>query len=252
MASPQDTLTYASLCAQILQKPIFDGPAGNAYQTVMGAAMDTQLDRLYYAKMCQWPSETPADALYYLANERGLERVVLIGSGGTQENELLHRERLRQAWTVWAISGSQQGHKDELGWCGIPAVQVLRRAEFSTPPPVGSAYVRSFALQVWSQFDILIRPTSAIGELIWGSGWTWGDGSLFGSTLTLAELQQLRRLVRDHKSAHDTCTYFWLQFTPGPLWGTFVWGDGTTYGGSGVGVTGIVCGEESWVSRGYM
>lgn len=248
----QDTLTYASLCAQILQKPCFAGPAGNAYQTVMGAAMDEQLDRLYYAKQCQWPSETPADALFYLANERGLERVVLIGSGGTLENETLHRERLRKAWTVWSISGSQQGHRDELGWCGLSAVQVLRRVDFSTPPAAGSAYVRAFATQVWSQFDILIRRPFDFEPLVWGSGWTYGDGSLWGTTLTSAELAELRRLVRDHKSAHDTCCYFLIAYDNGPLWGTFNWGSGVLYGGSGSGAQAIVCGEESWEVRGFM
>lgn len=253
---PQNTLTYASLCAQILQKPCFGSGSTNAqngaaYQTVMGGNMDIELDRLYWAKECQWPSETPADALYFLANERGLERVVLIGTGGTLENELLHRDRLKHAWNLWAVSGSQQGHRDELAWCGLTTTQVLRRVDFSSPPPVGSQYVRAFATQVWSQFDILIRQPMPIQELLWGSGWLYGDGSTWGTTLTLPEIQQLRRLIRDHKSAHDTCTYFWLQFSTGPLWGTFLWGNGVLYGGSGPAVTGIVCGEESWFTRGF-
>ena len=71
--------TFEQLCTVTLQKPCFDGPYGRAWQGVMGRAYDTQMDRLYYAKECQWPDYTPTDALQYLAAERGLERTVIVG-----------------------------------------------------------------------------------------------------------------------------------------------------------------------------
>lgn len=247
----ESALSYADLCARILQKPCFSGPNGAAWQGVFGGAMDNQVNRLYYAVECRYPEVAPLDSLYYIANERGLERVLVIGTGGTLEAESLHRLRLKHAWTIWSMSGSQQGHKDELGWMGLNAVQVLRRKEFSTPPPVGSAYVRAFAIQVWSQFDILVRKPMPITELLWGSGWTWGDGSTFGSSLVSAEIEQIRRVIRTHKSAHDTCTYLYLDFNGGPIFGTFLWGDGTVYGGQGA-VTTLVIGEAQWTQRGLL
>lgn len=246
----EDVLTYAALCANILQKPCFDGPNGRNWQQVMGQNMDVQLDRLYWAKDVRYPEETPTDALYYLAAERGLERVIMIGSGGTLENEQLHRLRLKHAWTIWQESGSQQGHIDEMAWCGLTTARVLRRVDFSTPPSAGSAYVRAFAREVWSQFDILFRKPMPVSPLVWG-GFVWGDGSTYGTTLMTVEIQQLRRLVREHKSAHDTGTYFHFAFSSGAIWGTFRYGDGTVWGGVGDTVT-IVCGEKQWESMGLM
>ena len=69
--------------------------------------------------------------------------------------------------------------------------------------------------------------------------------------MVLSEIQLLRRLVRDHKSAHNTCTYFHFAFTSGALWGTFRFGDGTLYGGSGD-VVSIICGEKQWESLGIL
>lgn len=245
----ESALSYADLCSRILQKPCFSGPSGSAWQNTMGGAMDVQVNRLFYAVQCRYPEFAPLDSLYYIANERGLERVLLIGTGGTLEPEALHRLRLKHAWQIWAVSGSQQGHKDELGWMGLNAVQVLRRKEFSSPPLVGSAYVQAFAHQVWSQFDILVRKPMPITELLWGGGWTYGDGSTWGSSLSTVEIEQIRRVVREHKSAHDTATYLYLDFNGGAIFGAFRWGDGTTYGGTGS-VTTLIIGEAEWARRG--
>lgn len=247
----EDVLTYAQLCSQILQKPCFAGPYGTAWQTTMGSAMDVELDRLYYAKEVQWPEYTPTDALYYLASERGLERVNLVGTGGTLEDETLHRLRLKHTWPIWQHAGSQYGHEEALSWTGLGVVEVLRRVDFSTPPPVGSEYVQLFAREVWSQFDILVRQPSTVTPLVWGGGWKYGDGSTYGTSLTVSDVQLLRRLIRDHKSAHDTGTYLYFAFGSGALWGTFRYGDGTVYGGD-ASVAAIVVGEKSWETRGYL
>lgn len=251
MAPQEDFYSYAALCADAYNKPCTSGPFGRAWQLVMGGAMDVEYDRFWWAKMIPRPELTPTDALFYLAAERGLERVILIGTGGTLEDETLHRRRLKDAWGIWERSGTQAGHIEAFGWAGLGAVQVLRRVDFSTPPPVGSPYVRIFAREVWSQFDILIRKPMAISEVYWGA-FTWGDGTTWGTTMSAAEIQQLRRLVRDHKSAHDTGTYFHFAFANGALWGTFKYGDGTLWGGSGGSVTTIICGEKFWENFGYM
>jgi len=116
---------------------------------------------------------------------------------------------------------------------------------------VGSVYVQDFARQVWSQFDILIRDPGPVEALEWGSGWLWGDGSTWGTTMTAADIALLRRLVREHKSAHDSCTYFYFVFVTGTIWGAFTWGSGTLWGGVGNVVT-LICGEEWWETAGYM
>lgn len=243
--------TYADLCANILNKPCFAGPSGQAWQQIMGAAMDGEVDRLYAAVQSRFPNYAPSDALYYIANERGLERVLQIGTSGTLEVEAVHRLRLQHVWMIWGTSGSQQQVVDEMGWMGLGSVKVLRRVDFSTPPPVGTPYVRAFAKLVWSQYDVLVNKPMPVAPLIWGSGWLYGQGSTWGSSLLLPEIQQMRRLVREHKSAHDTCTYAYFNFEGVALFGSFRWGDGTVYAsGTGQGVTAIVIGEDHWALRG--
>ena len=109
---------------------------------------------------------------------------------------------------------------------------------------------QDFARQVWSQFDILISKPMAVGPLVWGS-FTWGQMYTWGTTMSLSDVRLLRRLIRDHKSAHDTCTYFHFNFANGALWATFSWGDGTLWGGVGDVVT-LVCGEKQWEVLSYM
>jgi len=243
--------TFKALCAQLLQKTIFDGPYGRAWQEVMGASMDEDQLRFFYARAVRWPSYTPTDALFYLAAERGLERVILVGSGGILEDETKHRERLKHAWTIWRQAGSAGGHVEALSWPGYGLVKVVRRHDFSTPPAVGSPYVQAFARQVWSQFDVVVRAPSPVQPLLWG-GFTWGSGASWGTTMTPAEIDLLRRLIRDHKSAHNTCTYVHFAFSTGGLWGLFKWGDGTLWGGVNNGTTSIIVGEPQWKTRGYV
>ena len=57
--------------------------------------------------------------------------------------------------------------------------------------------------------------------------------------------------MRSHKSGHDTGTYLHLDFDGGAIFGTFKWGDGTVYGGTGA-VTTLVIGEAEWSRRGLM
>jgi len=241
--------TFEQLCTVTLQKPCFDGPYGRAWQGVMGRAYDTQMDRLYYAKECQWPDYTPTDALQYLAAERGLERTVIVGSG-VAEDETLYRSRLRDAWTIWLLSGSQQGHINEMYWCGITSAQVRRRADFPNPPPSPNAWIRNFSYEVWAQFDIFLRQPMAASPLIWGA-FTWGDAAnTWGlNGVSSSQIAMLRRIVRNHKSAHDTCTYFWFIFGGGSVWGLWTWGSGTW--GAGATVVGVVCGEDWWTRYGF-
>lgn len=235
--------SYADLRSRLLIKPFLDGPDGRAWQGVFGRAMDEELDRLYQAKRVRYPNHCPTDALFYLAAERGLERV-------PQESEAQHRARLRDAWGIWQRSGSQAIHVESLGWTGLLNVHVYRRHEWSTPQDVGSVNVKAFARSVWSQFDVLVNRPHPWKPVYWGDGHTWGQGWTWGSTATEAEIALLKRLIRQHKAAHDTGTYLILNLGYGRVWGDWIWGDGGLWGGAGAGPLAIVVGEPHWYTRG--
>lgn len=242
-------LTYEDLCARVLIKPFLDGPNGRAYQGVMGSAMDEQLDRLYQAKRVRYPHFTPTDALFYLAAERGLERIN--ASIALSETEDEHRERLHDAWGIWQRSGSQAIHIESFGWAKLRNVRVYRRKEHSTPKAAHGVYVNTFARSLWSQFDVLVNQPHPWQPKIWGA-WVWGDGTVWGLNATPAEINLLRRLGRDHKSAHDTGTYLHVNFGNNRLWGDWIWGDGGLWGGGPFEPVTIVIGEEHWTKRGLL
>lgn len=241
--------TYADLRSRILIKPFFDGPDGRAWQRVFGQRMDTELARLYEAKRVRYPHYCPTDGLYFLAAERGLER---INVAQLVETELAHRDRLHDAWGIWQRAGSQAAHVESFGWCGLLNVHVYRRHEWSWPQEAGGLYVQTFARSVWSQFDVLINRPHPWQGVHWGDGNNWGDGWTWGSTATVGEINLLRRLVRDRKAAHDTGTYLILNLNNGRVWGDWIWGDGGLWGGSGDPPLAIVIGEDHWTTRGLL
>jgi hypothetical protein len=86
--------------------------------------------------------------------------------------------------------------------------------------------------------------------LIWGA-FTWGDvANTWGLRgVSSSQIAMVRRIVRNHKSAHDTCTYFWFIFGGGSVWGLWTWGSGTW--GPGATVVAVVCGEDWWTRYGF-
>lgn len=248
--------TYAVACATRWQKPWWQGdPEAATWQGVMGGALDESLALAYQARATRFPTlprdpeqpqyACPTDALGYLATERGLEMA-------PGETELRWRERLRDAWQAWHRGGTRAAHEVLFGWVGLRAPKVLRRLEFSTPPPVGSLYVRGFAQTVLSQFDVLVELPHPYARRVWGDPNTnWGDGGTWGSSMPTEVVEYLRRGLRQFKSGTSTCTYMHLSFVRGRVWGANKWGDGGVWGGSGEVVT-IVVGEDHWKQRGLL
>ena len=236
---------YAIYCSRTIQKPWWQGdPAAEAWQVVMGSALDDQADRFEQARAVHFPTippggqyACPSDALSYLAAERGLERV-------PTETEDRWRFRLRDAWNIWKTSGTQAGHVIMGTWLDLLNLTIVRRHEFSTPPDVGSNYVRAFARAVWFQFDVVIGQPHPWKQKIWGEG-NWGEGT-WGSTMQPEVVSYLRREIRERKSAHDTATYLHLRFDQGPIWGVGKWGEDGRVWGSGKGVMSIIVGEAEW------
>ncbi len=122
---------------------------------------------------------------------------------------------------------------------------MVRRADFSDVAPDPSPYVTAFARDVWAQFDVVIEKPMPWALRAWGSG-TWGTG-VWGSTITTDQVEQMRRLLRTFRAAHDTPTYIWLHFGSGRLWGIGLWGSGV-WGGSGD-TQRLLCGGQSWFQR---
>ncbi len=215
--------------------------AGSRWQRALGQAQDETFNRFFQAREARFPSYCASDGLQYIAGERGVERCI-------GESEADYREVLRNAWNLWARAGTDAVHQFNLARMGCPNVEVVRRADFSDVALDPAPYVTAFARDVWAQFDVIIEKPMPWTLRAWGTG-TWGTG-VWGSTITTDQIEQIRRLLRTFRAAHDTPTYIWLHFGSGRLWGIGRWGSGV-WGGSGEAQR-LLCGETHWAQRGLV
>lgn len=86
---------------------LVSGPNGRADVTSYGTVLDGQVALVKAAVKARFPELAPADALPYLASERGLLQGGTIG-GGPSESNSAFGTRLKQAWDVpgWPVAGT--------------------------------------------------------------------------------------------------------------------------------------------------
>jgi hypothetical protein len=115
--------TFEAYLPKMLPRP-WRGPIGRRYHRAIGKRMDAIIALLREAAHLKFPGLAAADALPYIAAERGLPR-------GPAETELAHRARLGDAWDLWkgddtpvtgkgGGGGSHYGMLKELKTAGIP------------------------------------------------------------------------------------------------------------------------------------
>lgn len=249
-------LTYEELRAERLIRTPLNNEPGREWQRALGERMDVEFQRTVWARRARWPEWAPEDGLLYIGRERKLEQVALMRGDEAPEREATadYRLRLRGAWGIWNLAGSHQGHLDAFSWTELENVSIHRRKEWSTPyvDAATPEYVKAFQLAVWSQFDVLIERPHPWEGVFWGQ-FNWG-GVNWGSTATTEEVDQLRRLLWNFRSAHDTPTWIVVNLNRGAhLWGGFSWADGTTWNtGTGPGAIRWLVGEPHWRTRGLL
>jgi hypothetical protein len=85
-----------------------------------------------------------------------------------------------------------------------------RAADGSRSLTLGTSWDWDGDAAQWARFWVIIYPDGLwTAEGSWGSG-TWGDGDLWGATITADDVATLRALVADWKPAGTTCVYIIL------------------------------------------
>jgi hypothetical protein len=115
--------TYEQLRSQIVIRPPIDGPNGQNYEATIGRFYDEAMSRLFDARNARFPDTCPADGLYLLGAERGVEQFL----ASTDE----YRERLRTAWAIWQVSGTRPGAVNNLTWIGCDNAAIYRNVNVS-------------------------------------------------------------------------------------------------------------------------
>lgn len=179
--------------------PWLSKPNGAAFLDVMASQLDDLAEQYVSGVKNSWPLECNSDALGYLGAETGLERYP-----GEIEDD--YRVRLWNAVDVWFWAGTETGVLDNLllatkSW-GITDISLRNNADW-TPPDSNVTW--------WSRFWVVIQPPHPWELHRWGVG-AWGDGRLWGATITQPELDLMRRVIKKFKASHSYCEAIIIEF----------------------------------------
>jgi len=186
------------------------GPRGLAWFAAHGRAKDLMVAGARVAVKCAFVADCPGDALPWLGFARRLPRY-------PGDTDTTYRARLLAAWTLWQQAGTRAGLLALLSALGFPHAAIYDARDSTPPgevswPPGGDA-------SNWSRFWVFLDTTvdNPFGwvERVWGDPWAYGDGSTWGSTATVAQIDLLRAALRLFKPAHVLCSGIYVDFASG-------------------------------------
>ncbi len=185
---------------------------GRRYFSTIATMLDAFPKAAEAAVLARFPSFAPLDALAVHSDERRLER-------GPAELSTTFRARLRNAFQAYGEGRSSKGMQNRLREAGFTTATVYEANDFA--PVTGRS---------WALFSVVIfDPTLVAFTFRWGDGTRWGAGTWGG----VAPLNQttIRKLIAKWKAPYALLDGVTVVATGRP-WGTFRWGDGTTWGGT--------------------
>lgn len=205
----------------------------------LGVQFDALTDALVAGIKSRWPGAYGFESLSMIGRERRLRR-------GIGETDADYADRLRG----WLDHHALRGGPFELlaqihtHYASSPFVVdlIYYSGRRFTMDPTGAVSIYADAGDVfpwtpdadstrWArQWLIYQWPTPVSADGTWDSGGTWDDGGVWDSSLTAAEVADIRAIVREWSAAHMKTTIVLMR--PGTeLWDfpTGTWGDGGTW-----------------------
>jgi hypothetical protein len=200
------------------------------WNAALGYQKDAIVEIAAQGMQCRFISTCPADALPFHSIERGLPRYV----GDTDDG---FRNRLIAAPSIW---GDQSG-KIPGGETALGIIAELNRAGFANvaiddngdrpyaPPghrPNGSLY--AIGEEYW-RFWVVIddRVQHLFGGANTWAAYNW-DAFQWGFSKVPANWTAVPKIIKKHKDADSICAGVDVILS-GSNWGSFNWGDGTTW-----------------------
>lgn len=164
------------------------GHDGEAYVEALTASRDAEDRALKDGVLMRFPETCPDDALYHLGATRELEQA-------PGESNASFRDRCQRAPEIHYWRGTATGLASVFEPFGLSAESVLVLSDYET---TGGLSPDAWWSRVWILLDSTAGPWANDGT--WSGGGTWDDGGTWDSTMTLAELQYIRRWIRKFKS----------------------------------------------------
>lgn len=199
--------TYAAW-QPTLQPTALRGPWGERWAAGLGAEKDAALVLAKAAVKARFVTLAPSDALSLIGADRDIERATI-------DTAATYRARLADAWGVWSWTGTHYGYALALSLTSaqIAGARFVPQYQWTTPPDGRTALWSRFWVVVWTGAlavgRFTVGPWATVGgdaspfdALLVGS-FTVGDGLTVGSSMTRAQLGEIRRALAKWKNARD-------------------------------------------------
>lgn len=215
--------TIASYMPSWLQARVPEGLV-NAFKYFYACAMlcDLGIEYCYQGLQAQYPTVATPTALPYIGRDRVLPRGIL-------ESDESYALRLQRWRTYWRGAGKAYSLMRQIQAFLTPSKPRIRIVNESgtwrTLNPDGTTeVVETYGAVNWdwdsqdlpSRFWIIIYsdagPWNPDGT--WGDGKKWNDGRTWGTTAVFEQIDALRAIVREFKSAGDLCQNIIVAFDP--------------------------------------
>ncbi len=202
--------SYRDYASRLLPPWLANKPRFIAWLRGLLAPLDAEADRLIAAAQAGRLDATPEDALDRAGEDRRLPRYGVETVAG-------YRARLSRAFPLWERSGTPAGLLEALE-TALPGHQ-WSLLEWRDNPSASFWVSPGWGASFWSQFIVRVRSELwepwLVGAAPTGSGLLVGAAGLsVGSTATLAEVAQARRVVLDWKGAHTRAVGVELDLQP--------------------------------------
>lgn len=220
------------------------GPWATKLWDVLGGKKDACTELIHDAVLNWMVTECADDTLLRHGQGRGLEWV-------PQDTFTTYRTWVLAAWDTWHQAGTRTGLTNVFLQRLYCPVHFVRWKDWASNDADLSDFVRFFSSRCWATFFGIVDQPNPWKEPVWGSGWKWGDGAVWGITMNMDDVARIRRHVWTFKAAHFTLPYLVInKGGTGAIWNNgWKWGDGTLWGGA-ANTMRLVIGERHWFEMG--
>ena len=210
-------MSYRAWFAQSFPVTWLQNEVASRFLGMWGTLMDITSDGMLEGLYAPWLAHGDAkssDVLQLIGSERRMPRFV-------GESAANYRLRLMAAWDLHEYAGTAQVVERVLAAMGLSA-EVVEMSEWNWDDRP----------EDWSRFWVVIHQPHPWTQRLWGeepvgSGMTYGDPAFtYGSSMTINEVETLRRTIRHWKPGHMRCQHIivvfheaeWLADQPDGTW----------------------------------
>ena len=183
--------------------PCLQSTTGKQWTDGVGQHFDDLLEQAKDAVKARFPVTAAAipdaTALARIGDDRRLRRY-------PGETDTQYGGRLQQVWTIKQKGGTGRAIITDLEGLGYSGISFIKNADWGPSPPDG-------VTTWWSRFWCVIQGHPFTAPT-YGSGLLYGGATLYGIVgATAADLDTIKRVIKDSKPAHSYCSHIVIAYS---------------------------------------